>query len=180
MNPNLKEFIQEILGEDYDKSEQLHGENTLLQFIKMFMMEWLTNLEYDVLMYQLGDRQEYPLIDEEEYKNQLYLALRKMRHPCRKEEFMNFYFPKSKRELHSLEDEGGIEEVNKDTKIEDIDLSVRAINVLKRANINTVYELMNTPMIEILNLRNMGLKAFKNVLKTISKVKHFNFKDSEN
>ena len=180
MNLNLKEFTQEILGEDYDKAEQLHGESALLQFFKMFMSRWLTVVEYDILMYELGDRQERPLIDEQEYKNRLYLALRKMRHPFRKYEFMNFYFPKSQRELRRLENEGGIEEVNKDTKIEDLDLSIRAFNVLKRANINTVYELMNTPMIKILKLRNIGLRAFREILKTISKVKHFDFEDSEN
>lgn len=50
-----------------------------------------------------------------------------------------------------------------DRKIEDLDLSVRSYNCLKRANINTVGELTQKTEEEMMKVRNLGRKSLKEV-----------------
>ncbi|MCQ2796376.1 MAG: DNA-directed RNA polymerase subunit alpha [Bacilli bacterium] len=50
-----------------------------------------------------------------------------------------------------------------DTPIEDLDLSVRSYNCLKRANIATVYELTQKTEDEMMKVRNLGKKSLKEV-----------------
>ena len=63
-----------------------------------------------------------------------------------------------------------------ETPIEEIEFSVRAYNCLKRANINTVQDLINKKEIEVTKIRNLGKKSLKEV---IDKVKEMGlqFKD---
>lgn len=51
-----------------------------------------------------------------------------------------------------------------DKKIEDLDLSVRSYNCLKRANINTVGELTQKTEEEMMKVRNLGRKSLKEVV----------------
>ena len=51
-----------------------------------------------------------------------------------------------------------------DKKIEDLDLSVRSYNCLKRANINTVGELAQKTEEEMMKVRNLGRKSLKEVV----------------
>lgn len=51
-----------------------------------------------------------------------------------------------------------------ETSIEDLDLSVRAYNCLKRANIHTVQDLVNKSENEMMKIRNLGKKSLKEVL----------------
>jgi DNA-directed RNA polymerase subunit alpha len=53
---------------------------------------------------------------------------------------------------------------NKDLKIEDLDLSVRAYNCLKRVNINTVGDLTEKTEEEMMKIRNLGRKSLKEVV----------------
>ena len=73
-----------------------------------------------------------------------------------------------------LSEEGGLTEVlvEKDEKgkekilemtIEDLDLSVRSFNCLKRAGINTVDDLINKSEEEMMKVRNLGWKSFDEV-----------------
>lgn len=57
------------------------------------------------------------------------------------------------------------EEVNKLSlmMLEDLDLSVRSYNCLKRASIQTVEELVNKTEEELMKVRNLGKKSFKEV-----------------
>ncbi len=57
------------------------------------------------------------------------------------------------------------EEVNKLSlmMLEDLDLSVRSYNCLKRASIQTVEELVNKTEDELMKVRNLGKKSFKEV-----------------
>ncbi len=57
------------------------------------------------------------------------------------------------------------EEVNKLSlmMLEDLDLSVRSYNCLKRASIQTVEELVNKSEEELMKVRNLGKKSFKEV-----------------
>ena len=48
-------------------------------------------------------------------------------------------------------------------KIEDLNLSVRAYNCLKRAEINTVFDLVNYPLEHLRNLKNMGQKSIEEI-----------------
>ena len=51
-----------------------------------------------------------------------------------------------------------------ETPIEDLDFSVRAYNCLKRANINTLQDLVNKSDADIMKIRNLGKKSLKEVL----------------
>lgn len=71
-------------------------------------------------------------------------------------------------EVMSMEDvikEGGIEPQNKGQQmmIEDLDLSVRSYNCLKRAGIQTVDELTQKTEDEMMRVRNLGKKSLKEV-----------------
>lgn len=55
-------------------------------------------------------------------------------------------------------------------QLEDLDLSVRAYNVLRRAGIKTVEQLYSASLLDLLGVRNMGIRCCAEV---ISKV--FNF-----
>ena len=48
--------------------------------------------------------------------------------------------------------------------IEELDLSVRSSNCLRRAGINTVEDLINKTEDELLKVRNLGRKSFEEVL----------------
>lgn len=50
------------------------------------------------------------------------------------------------------------------TSIDELELSVRSYNCLKRANINTVGELVNRSMDDLMKVRNMGRKSLDEIL----------------
>lgn len=57
-----------------------------------------------------------------------------------------------------------------DQKIEDLDLSVRSYNCLKRANINTVGELTQKTEEEMMKVRNLGRKSLKEVIQKLNEI----------
>ena len=57
-----------------------------------------------------------------------------------------------------------------DKKIEDLDLSVRSYNCLKRANINTVGELTQKTEEEMMKVRNLGRKSLKEVVQKLREI----------
>ena len=57
-----------------------------------------------------------------------------------------------------------------DMKIEDLDLSVRSYNCLKRANINTVGELTQKTEEEMMKVRNLGRKSLKEVVQKLREI----------
>ena len=57
-----------------------------------------------------------------------------------------------------------------DKKIEDLDLSVRSYNCLKRANINTVGELTQKTVEEMMKVRNLGKKSLKEVVEKLREI----------
>jgi DNA-directed RNA polymerase subunit alpha len=61
--------------------------------------------------------------------------------------------------------ESGVEQQNKGQQlmIEDLDLSVRSYNCLKRAGIQTVDELTQKTEDEMMRVRNLGKKSLKEV-----------------
>ena len=54
-------------------------------------------------------------------------------------------------------------QATEDKKIEELDISVRSYNCLKRAGIQTVLELANKTEDEVLKLRSLGKKSFKEI-----------------
>ncbi len=52
--------------------------------------------------------------------------------------------------------------------IEELDLSVRSFNCLKRAGINTVADLVNTTEEEMMKVRNLGRKSYEEVVNKLS------------
>ena len=63
-----------------------------------------------------------------------------------------------------------------ETPIEEIEFSVRAYNCLKRANINTVQDLINKKEQEVTKIRNLGKKSLKEVLDKVKEM-GLEFKD---
>ena len=55
-------------------------------------------------------------------------------------------------------------------KIEDLDLSVRSYNCLKRAGINTVGELTQKSEEEMMRVRNLGRKSLKEVIQKLREI----------
>ena len=55
-------------------------------------------------------------------------------------------------------------------KIEELDLSVRSYNCLKRANINTVGELAQKTEEDMMKVRNLGRKSLKEVIQKLREI----------
>jgi len=55
-----------------------------------------------------------------------------------------------------------------DVRIEELDFSVRTYNCLKKANYQTVADLVNTSADELMNIRNLGQKSLKEVHEKLS------------
>jgi DNA-directed RNA polymerase subunit alpha len=78
-------------------------------------------------------------------------------------------------DVMSMEDvikEGGTEPQNKGQQmmIEDLDLSVRSYNCLKRAGINTVEELCSKTSEDMMKVRNLGRKSLEEVLAKLNEL----------
>ena len=52
--------------------------------------------------------------------------------------------------------------------IEELDLSVRSFNCLKRAGINTVADLVNTTEVDMMKVRNLGRKSYEEVVNKLA------------
>ncbi len=81
-------------------------------------------------------------------------------------------------EIHEKKEESGKEKVLEMT-IEELDLSVRAFNCLKRAGVDTVGDLVNKSSEEMMKVRNLGKKSLEEV---VSKLQSLGFdlsKDEE-
>ena len=57
-----------------------------------------------------------------------------------------------------------------DMTIEDLDLSVRSFNCLKRANINTVADLAEKTEDDMMKVRNLGRKSLEEVKKKLEEL----------
>ena len=64
--------------------------------------------------------------------------------------------------------------------IEELDLSVRSFNCLKRAGINTVADLVNTTEEDMMKVRNLGRKSYEEVVKKMADMGLNLAKESEN
>ena len=54
-----------------------------------------------------------------------------------------------------------------ETPVEELDLSVRAYNCLKRAGLHTLQDLTNMSESEMMKIRNLGKKSLKEVIEKI-------------
>ena len=71
--------------------------------------------------------------------------------------------PQRNTEIMDTQEDTGKEKVLEMT-IEELDLSVRAFNCLKRAGVNTVADLINKSQDEMMKVRNLGKKSLEEVL----------------
>jgi len=71
---------------------------------------------------------------------------------------------------YMMETEEKVVDSKLDKKIEDLDLSVRSYNCLKRANINTVGELTQKTEEEMMKVRNLGRKSLKEVVQKLREI----------
>jgi len=67
-----------------------------------------------------------------------------------------------------IEREEGSKERMLEMSIEDLDLSVRSYNCLKRAGINTVEDLASKTEEDMMKVRNLGRKSLEEVLKKMA------------
>ena len=88
--------------------------------------------------------------------------------------FLSRAFPNSedlnvyiKERAYIMQKEEKVSNKKLDKKIEDLDLSVRSYNCLKRANINTVGELTQKTVEEMMKVRNLGRKSLKEVIEKL-------------
>ena len=70
----------------------------------------------------------------------------------------------------SLKKEVGTKEKVLEQSIEELDLSVRSYNCLKRAGINTVEDLANKTEDDMMKVRNLGRKSLDEVLKKLEEL----------
>lgn len=73
-------------------------------------------------------------------------------------------------ETYMYEPEEKITNKKLEKKIEDLDLSVRSYNCLKRAGINTVGELTQKSEEEMMRVRNLGRKSLKEVIQKLREI----------
>ena len=85
----------------------------------------------------------------------------------------------SNTEIMVEKDDKGKEKVLEMT-IEELDLSVRSFNCLKRAGINTVEDLINKSEEEMMKVRNMGRKSLEEVLAKMNSLGFNLHKDDDN
>ena len=71
---------------------------------------------------------------------------------------------------YMLESEEKVVDSKLDKKIEDLTLSVRSYNCLKRANINTVGELTQKTEEEMMKVKNLGRKSLKEVVQKLREI----------
>ena len=76
-------------------------------------------------------------------------------------------------------DEKGKEKVLEMT-IEELDLSVRSFNCLKRAGINTVGDLVNKSEDDMMKVRNLGRKSLEEVMAKLDSLGFTLTKDEDN
>ena len=81
--------------------------------------------------------------------------------------FVNLSDKASSAEVMVEKDDKGKEKILEMT-IEDLDLSVRSFNCLKRAGINTVEDLINKSEEDIMKVRNLGRKSLEEVIQKLN------------
>lgn len=67
-------------------------------------------------------------------------------------------------EIEEIENTQIIDEKSQDMKIEELDLTVRSFNCLKKAGIEDVSQLANLTMNELLKIKNLGKKSLEEIL----------------
>lgn len=85
----------------------------------------------------------------------------------------------SNTEIMVEKDDKGKEKVLEMT-IEELDLSVRSFNCLKRAGINTVEDLINKSEEEMMKVRNLGRKSLEEVIWKMASLGFNLHKDDDN
>lgn len=81
--------------------------------------------------------------------------------------FVNLSYKASSAEVMVEKDDKGKEKILEMT-IEDLDLSVRSFNCLKRAGINTVEDLINKSEEDMMKVRNLGRKSLEEVIQKLN------------
>ena len=80
------------------------------------------------------------------------------------------YYASDEEEVPQIVSENSPQNQCEQMTIEDLDLSVRSYNCLKRANINTVAELVAKSEDEMMKVRNLGRKSLEEVLAKLSEL----------
>ena len=78
--------------------------------------------------------------------------------------FMDLNSPRPVREMAVDSASADVDGGYLDMSIDDLDLSVRSFNCLKRANVNTVGDLVNKTEDEMMKVRNLGRKSLEEVI----------------
>lgn len=116
-------------------------------------------------------------------------AFRKLRHPSTqfyeilKTKDFEYYKKAINEMMSSIQYEMSKEEIEKDETdllekfaIEDLDLTIRPYNVLKRKGINNLKNLEDYSKEEIQTFKNLGLNSYKEIVEKVENIPFFNFK----
>ena len=94
-------------------------------------------------------------------------------------QFVNLSSEGMQAEIMVEKNDGGKEKALEMT-IEELDLSVRSFNCLKRAGINTVEDLINKSEDEMMKVRNLGRKSLEEVVAKLDSLGFKFSKDEDN
>lgn len=94
-------------------------------------------------------------------------ALRKLGHPRNRSCVMAISVKQHQDEIREYEEEmkknGALPKVIAETPLEELDLSIRPYNCLRRAGISTIEQLQQVPEEKLLRLRNLGRKSTEEI-----------------
>lgn len=166
MNNSTKEGIKNLLIAVDSYSPEIMETLDVDGFLNM-MKEVCHGREYDVLIsrYAIGCDKEtyasiaarYGLKSGEAIKQNEAKGLRRLRNPKNLKAFLNGkYGIKEEPKIYVKPD-------LKNAKLDDLKLSVRSYNMLVRKGINTVKDLSERSIEELLQIRNLGPKALKEI-----------------
>ena len=158
---NINDYIIEIIS----------SEESINSFIKSKIEKDLSNLterEREVLKMRSGlfyHNKPYTLeevgqvfgVGRERIRQIEAKAIRKINHYQRKQRFNQV-------------NETSKEVITDNTPVEELDLSVRSYNCLKRANVHTVGELTLKTEEEMMRVRNLGRKSLKEVVQKLREI----------
>lgn len=153
LNKYTKKHIQDLFVKIYKTTP----ESAYLKRFVEVMNNDLTSEEVEAIINKFhinGSEQlsMFEIADEE--KDEIRKILLKLKHPARYKYIVGIATKK--------------EPITIDSKLYKSGLSVRSVNMLSKINVVTVKDLINIQVIDLLNIKNLGKKAFKEIIDFIN------------
>ena len=162
-------------GEAYVKIHYLEASNNVIKFYEA-MKPTLEDDEAYIIDRSFGInsiQMTYPElaeklnITEENVREIAAIAIRKLKHPSRAR--IGYALLLGKGPQTYLNEEIEIPSDLSEQLIEELPFSIRAKNILKRENIITLEDLVNTTMEQLIQIKNIGKKSIKEIEEFLNK-----------